>query len=208
MSERKAQVREAFAKRLNTLALLLRDVATQQQLTQVQQFVQSIRTRLAHDSVASSLAFARELLEMAMTYRTEIEAMSKGQQIMEDAEEALEEFANMGLKPSRNRMEYSQHYRYFVERLQQAMIFINTSLLAFMAAWEEDESQTVALFYDHLNVPNYGKRYERDEEEGEEQEEEVSGDQGATSEDESGSDAVVMKFSSNKKSSTPRAKSA
>lgn len=165
LGERKKALQDHFAKAVERLGLLLREVAMAQQLKEILDFTSAMSTPLRRGKVVNCLAYGREIIEFSETHRSAIEAQSRGNIIFDEAEDALKAFENIATLPHRNQKEYFVLVRKINRLVKENTAFINTSVTTFIKSWETVYPDIAALYFENADEPLFGKRYAKKPEE-------------------------------------------
>jgi DNA repair exonuclease SbcCD ATPase subunit len=165
LSEQKEKLKDEYGRCFQRLGASLNAIAQDLQLDQLQQLLERKNSILLYSGINPSLGYARKLLDAATTYETELEALSRGRETIDQAVLAFDKYEQISGRPGRRRKEAAEVYSEFKALLRECIDFIRIHIIAFFQRWDDVHPSLMNLLEEFSRIPQHGVRYQQDDEE-------------------------------------------
>lgn len=163
LSEQKQKLLEDYMSSVGVLIDALNEVATTSANNNLLQFLSRCKTELRTAAQFSRLGLSRTLFDYVDTYRTELEALNKGKEIVDAAEKSFQIYSDFMLLPGQKRKKAASSFSDYNKLLDATSDYIRTHIRPFFNRAFIDQPSLMELFDRYLELPNMGKRTSKED---------------------------------------------
>lgn len=158
LGEQKQKLLEDYLSSVGVLIDALNEVAAIASNEDLLQFLSNCKSALRNSSQFNRLGLSRNLFDYVNIFRTELETLNKGKEIVASAENRHQAYKDFVLLPSQKRKKAATFYSDYLKLLHATNAYVRSHIRPFFNRAFIDQPGLMELFDRYMEIPKTAKR--------------------------------------------------
>lgn len=164
LGEQKKTLLAKYMAAVSVLVDALNEVALVSENNDLLQFLSSCKSELRNSSQFVRLGLSRTLFDYVNTFRTDLEALNNGKEIVGNAEESFQAYNDIMLLPAQKRKKAATFFNDYNQLIKVTIEYLRAHVRPYFTRAFVNQPSLLDLFERYLELPNMGKRTSKEEE--------------------------------------------